>query len=168
MQSSHAHRQYTTTQFAALDRGKLLLMMYEGAINFLKHAKLGMEAKDYVKLAKYLNKAQAVIAELANTLDFQAGGQVAKDLSRLYEFMLFYLTEANIEKNPQKIQRVIRLIERVSSAYHEVISRPDFVLPEKTNASTGPQISTSAQRPQQNKPAPISSMAEGQTIRVAL
>ena len=40
---------------------------------------------------------------------------------RLYDFMLYYLTEANLHKDPQKIQRVIKLMETISDAYHEII-----------------------------------------------
>jgi flagellar protein FliS len=96
-------------------------MMYDGGINFLKHAKDGLESKDIVKFARFLSKGQAIIAELMNTLDFETGGQIAKDLDRLYDFMLFYLTEANLQKDPKKIQRVINLLETIANAYREII-----------------------------------------------
>ncbi len=98
--------------------------MYEGAIKFLKQSKAGLEANDMAKFCRFLSKSQAIIAELMNTLDFEKGGSIAKDLDRLYDFMLFYLTEANLEKNPEKIQRVINLLETIAGAYREVIEGP--------------------------------------------
>jgi flagellar protein FliS len=121
MYSKKAHKQYTNVHVSTVDRGRLLLMLYDGCTKFLKHAKAGLEAKDIPKFARFLSKAQAIISELMLTLDFEKGGDVAKDLDRLYDFMLFYLTEANLEKNVEKLQKVIDLVEIIASAYREVI-----------------------------------------------
>ena len=121
MYTKQAHDQYKTVQFTTIDRGRLLLMMYDGGLKFLHHAKDALEARDLGKFSRFLSKAQAVIAELMNTLDFEKGGKIAKDLDRLYDFMLFYLTEANLHKDPQKIHRVIKMMETISDAYHEII-----------------------------------------------
>jgi flagellar protein FliS len=96
-------------------------MMYEGAIKFLKQAKAGLEDNDIAKFCRFLSKAQAIIAELMNTLDFEKGGTIARDLDRLYDFMLFYLTEANLYRDAQRIAKVISLIDTIYSAYKEII-----------------------------------------------
>jgi flagellar protein FliS len=121
MYSKLAQKQYTNVQVSTVDRGRLLLMLYDGAIKFLKQAKAGLENKDIPKFARFLSKAQAIISELMLTLDFEKGGDVAKDLDRLYDFMLFYLTEANLEKDPEKVQRVIDLVHIIANAYREVV-----------------------------------------------
>lgn len=121
MYQKRASQSYQSVQVTTIDRGKLLLMMYDGAIKFLNHAKDGLEASDIPKFARFLSKSQAIIAELLNTLDFEKGGEIAKDLDRLYDFMLFYLTEANLQKDPVKIGRVIALLEIVADAYREII-----------------------------------------------
>lgn len=127
MYSKLAHKQYTNVHISTVDRGRLLLMLYDGCIKFLKHAKAGLETKDIPKFARFLSKAQAIISELMLTLDFEKGGEIARDLDRIYDFALFYLTEANLEKNPNKIQRVIELVDTIASAYRDIIegtSRP--------------------------------------------
>ena len=105
-------------------------MMYDGALKFLGHAKDGLEAKDLQKFARFLSKSQAIIAELMNTLDFEKGGDIARDLDRLYDFMLFYLTEANIQKDVKKIERVMGLIETIGGAYREIIEGKSVNLEE--------------------------------------
>ena len=122
MYSKSAHQQYKSVQISTIDRGRLLLMMYDGGIKFLKQAKTGLEGQDIPKFARFLSKAQAVIAELSNTLDFEKGGKIARDLDRLYDFMMFYLTEANLEKDPKKIARVIELLQKIADAYREILS----------------------------------------------
>ncbi|MCB0310985.1 MAG: flagellar export chaperone FliS [Bdellovibrionales bacterium] len=121
MYGKNAHSTYQNVQVTTTDRGRLLLMMYEGAIKFLKQSRAGLETNDMQKFCRFLSKAQAIIAELMNTLDFEKGGTIARDLDRLYDFMLFYLTEANLYRDPKRITRVIGLIETIYSAYKEII-----------------------------------------------
>ena len=96
-------------------------MMYEGAIKFLKLSVVGLQEKDIPKFCRYLSKGQAIIAELMNTLDFEKGGEIARDLDRLYDFMLFYLSEANLYRDEARITKVIALIDTIYSAYREII-----------------------------------------------
>jgi flagellar protein FliS len=121
MYGKNPHAAYQTVQVTTTDRGRLLLMMYEGAIKFLKQARSGLEEDDIAKFCRFLSKGQAIIAELMNTLDFEKGGTIARDLDRLYDFMLFYLTEANLYRDAQRITKVIALIDTIYSAYKEII-----------------------------------------------
>jgi flagellar protein FliS len=121
MYGKNPHATYQAVQVTTTDRGRLLLMMYEGAIKFLKQAKAGLEDNDIAKFCRFLSKGQAIIAELMNTLDFEKGGTIARDLDRLYDFMLFYLTEANLYRDAQRIAKVISLIDTIYSAYKEII-----------------------------------------------
>jgi flagellar protein FliS len=121
MYGKNAHATYHTVQVTTTDRGRLLLMMYEGAIKFLRQSKAGLEANDIPKFCRFLNKGQAIIAELMNTLDFEKGGQIARDLDRLYDFMLFYLTEANLHRDVKRVAKVVSLLDIIYSAYKEII-----------------------------------------------
>ncbi len=121
MYGKNAHNAYQTVQVTTTDRGRLLLMMYEGAIKFLRQAKAGLEEKDIAKFCRFLSKGQAIIAELMNTLDFEKGGSIARDLDRLYDFMLFYLTEANLHRDAQRVAKVVELLDTIYSAYKEII-----------------------------------------------
>ena len=121
MYGKNAHSVYQTQQVTTADKGRLLLMMYEGAIKFLRQSKAGLEAGDIPKFCRFLSKGQAIIAELMNTLDFEKGGKIAQDLDRLYDFMLFYLTEANIHQDAERIEKTISLINTIYSAFKEII-----------------------------------------------
>lgn len=121
MYGKNPHDAYQAVQITTTDRGRLLLMMYEGAIKFLKLSVVGLQEKDIPKFCRYLSKGQAIIAELMNTLDFEKGGEIARDLDRLYDFMLFYLSEANLYRDEARITKVISLIDTIYSAYREII-----------------------------------------------
>lgn len=126
MYANSPHKQYQSVQVTTTDRGRLLLMMYDGGLKFLRQAKAGLEANDVAKFCRFLCKGQAIITELMNTLDFEKGGDIARDLDRLYDFMLFYLTEANLYRDPKRVEKVIELLNTVYSAYREIIiERPN-------------------------------------------
>ena len=142
MYSKLAHKQYHNVHVSTVDKGRLLLMLFDGCLKFLKHAKVGLETKDLSKFAKYLSKSQAIISELMLTLDFDKGGGIARELDSLYDFMLFYLTEANIEKSSDKIQKVIDLLATITAAYREVIEGEASTSGSKEPLSTEDALAT--------------------------
>ncbi len=147
MYSKNAHTAYQSVQVTTTDRGRLLLMMYDGGLKFLRQAKAGLENNDVAKFCRFLTKGQAIIAELMNTLDFEKGGEIARDLDRLYDFMLFYLTEANLYRDTKRVDKVIELLDQVYSAYREIIlNRPQVAEvsgEEKKDKKDGPRLGIS-------------------------
>jgi len=115
-------RQYQQVQLATADRGRLLLLMFEGALTFLAQARAGLEAGDIERFAHYLGRAQAVIAELMHTLDHKAGGAIAGNLERLYQFMLDHLVEGNLQKSPRHVAQVSHILDIITGAYREVLA----------------------------------------------
>ncbi len=114
-------RQYQQAQFQTVDRGQLLLMMYDGGDRFLAQAEQQLAGGDVPGFLHALGRAQAVIAELLSTLDHQRGGEVARNLDRLYRFMLDHLTEANLAKSVRHVGQVRRIFGIIGGAYREVL-----------------------------------------------
>ena len=114
-------RHYQRMQLATADRGRLLLLMFEGALRFLALAQAAVEQGDLAQFGTQLARAQAVIAELMHTLDHKAGGEIATNLERLYRFMLDHLVEANLQKSREHIRQVWRLLDIIAGAYREIL-----------------------------------------------
>jgi flagellar secretion chaperone FliS len=126
MQAQQYANRYTQAQVTSVDRKQLLLL--DGGLTFLRRARAGLAAGNLNEYAENLRRAQAVISELLSTLDHEAGGQIAADLARLYEFMLFHLTEGNAKKSVQHLDDVERVLATVADAYHQIIDgRPATV-----------------------------------------
>ena len=117
----NSYEQYKTVQANTADRGKLLMMLFDGCLNFLNLTKEGFEENDAMKSAKYMSKSQAIISELMNTLSFKHNKELAQNLAGLYEFMLYYLTLANLEKSPAKVDKVIELFGTIAGSYREIV-----------------------------------------------
>ena len=116
-----AAQRYQQTQVATSDRGRLLLLMFDGGLKFLAQARAGLEAGDLARFAHSLGRSQAVIAELMHTLDHKAGGEIAANLERLYTFMLDHLVQANLEKSVRHVEQVHRLLDIIAGAYREIL-----------------------------------------------
>lgn len=117
-------RRYTEAQVASVDRHRLLLLVFEGGMTFLGRARSALDAGDMLRFAEAISKSQAVIAELLGSLDHQQGGDIAKELARLYEFMQHHLTEANARKSVQHVDEVERVLGIIAGAYREILERP--------------------------------------------
>lgn len=118
--NSAAHlKQYQQTQIQTATPEKLLIMLYNGAINFLNKAKVYIEQKDYAQTNTFLLKAQAIISEFMNTIDWDPNPEFAQNLYSLYEFMNNTLIQANINKDSEKIDVVIDLLKTLKSAWEE-------------------------------------------------
>lgn len=106
----------TTTQ----TRGRLVVLLYEGAIKFLKQAKRELQAGNYAAKGTYINKAMDILNELDASLNMEAGGEVAANLRRLYKFMFRHLNEANTHRDPQRIQDVIDCLTDLNEGWKAV------------------------------------------------
>lgn len=123
MKTQLAHRQYIATQVATADRLQIVVMLYDGAISFLTQAKEKMKAKDAPGKGLLISRALDIIAELNASLNFQAGGEVARNLFHLYNFMTAHLTKANLNWDLKALEEVLGLLKQLRSSWVEVAQR---------------------------------------------
>ena len=121
MQAQGYAARYAEAQVNVVDRERLLLLVFEGGTKFLRLSRETLAAGDSVGFAEYLARSQAIIAELLGTLDHRAGGAIATDLARLYEFMLFHLTEANAFRSLRHIDEVIQVFGIIAASFREAL-----------------------------------------------
>jgi flagellar protein FliS len=115
---------YRAVWISGMDRGRLLLAMYEGALGFLHQAAAAMDEGDVDRFSHALSRAQSVISELMATIDRRPSPHLASMLERLYDFMLFQLAEANLARDAAPVRHVARLLGRIHDAYQQVIAHP--------------------------------------------
>jgi flagellar protein FliS len=66
---------------------ELVVMLYDGAIRFMQEAREAIGRKDVVARTEATRRALDVIAELQNTLNLTEGGDIARELDRLYTYI---------------------------------------------------------------------------------
>ncbi len=111
---------YQQTAIGTQSKGRLIVMLYDGAIKFMKLAIRELEAGDHAAKGQYINRAQDVIDELNAVLDMEAGGEIASNLRKLYLFMHRRLNEANAKRDPQMIREVITLMEELNQSWRAI------------------------------------------------
>ena len=111
---------YQETAVTTQTKGRLIVMLYDGAIKFLKMALKEIEAENAEQKGKYINKALDILFELNTVLDIDGGGEVAANLRSLYTYMVRRLNEGNIEQDSNRIEEVIKLLEELNQSWKAI------------------------------------------------
>ena len=120
MNQANAYNAYKNNSVMTASPNKLVIMLYDGAIKNLKLAEMAIEEKQIEKVNNYIIKAQNIIAEFMTTMNFEAGGDIAKDLYQLYEYMYNRLIRANIDKDIIAIAEVKKYLEELRDTWSQI------------------------------------------------
>lgn len=116
----NATRSYEQVNYFTANPMKLVLMCYEGAIGSLKLARDSYVAGRFEAKAKALQKCMEIIHELNASLDLGKGGECAANLRSLYAYVTQALTEADLKRDIETMNRVITMLEELESAWKAV------------------------------------------------
>jgi flagellar protein FliS len=133
--------QYRQTQVTTVDKGRLIVLLYEGAVKFLREAVKAQEEGDIPAKSGFINRALDIIGELSQSLNMQDGGDIALNLKRIYQFWTDHLLRAKIVRDSQAMDDVIGMMVSLIEAWQTVcndaeVSRTARSGPEKTAAMT--------------------------------
>ena len=121
----YGQNQYRKTQVATVDRGRLIVLLYEGAISFLTKAEASLVDGDIPGAANLINRAQDIIDELNASLNMDQGGDIAANLRRLYLFMGDQLVRAKVKAESEPLRDVARMLVTLNEAWREAVSKPE-------------------------------------------
>ncbi len=113
---------YRKTQATTANRETILLMLYAGAIRFLKGAIEAGERKDLAERNRLTARTQDIVHELRSVLDFKIDGGIASELERLYTFVTSRLVSATLEHNIGHLREALKVLETLNSAWEEAIA----------------------------------------------
>ena len=102
---------------------KVVLMLYDGSITYLKKAVEYAEAGDMKNKNIYANMARDIIVEFNNALNTKDGGEIARGLRTLYFFMNRQLMEANWNNDTQGLSEVIQLLSSLRESWQDVYNQ---------------------------------------------
>lgn len=114
-------KQYQQSQIQTASPEQILIMLYDGAIQFLNKALKSLENKDIQETHNNIISAQRIITEFMNTLDLEAGGDACKNLYSLYEYLHYRLVQANIHKKPEMVEEVLYHLKDLKETWEKAI-----------------------------------------------
>ena len=115
-----AANHYRQTQVLTATGVQLIVLLYDSAIQAVELASDGIARRHQSDKARFLGRAVGIVSELSSVLDFERGGEVAKSLYRLYDYMLSELTQANLRNDARHLDGPLRCLKEMRGAWHTV------------------------------------------------
>lgn len=155
--------QYKRMKFETASPEMLILMLYDGAIKNITQAKAIISDPTQIEVcSNSLIKAQNIITELMVSLNFDIGGEIAKNLFNIYEYVNYTLAQANINKNDDNLDVVLQMLKDLRGTWQEVIKinkeKYPNGIPEPAptpKAETAPQAPAGSQASVTNPTPPV-------------
>lgn len=120
MQRNYA-QQYRQSQLEGAvmdaDPHKLVALLLSGACERIRLAEICLERGEPARKGKAIGEACAIVGHLSGSLDHEAGGEIAANLSSLYDYVLRRLTEANLHNDPAALRECLELLGEIDSAW---------------------------------------------------
>ncbi|MCQ4276328.1 flagellar export chaperone FliS [Stutzerimonas degradans] len=121
MNAMAAMRQYqqvgVKAQVTEADPHRLIQMLMQGGLDRISQARGAMEREAYPEKGVLIGKAINIIGGLRDVLDKEAGGELATNLERLYEYMTMRLFEASRHNDVSKLDEVAKLLSEIKSGW---------------------------------------------------
>lgn len=104
-------------------QGKLVVMLYEGAISNLEKAMALVHEEGKIKPSEieaygnYIQKVMDIISELQVSLNMDQGGEIAKNLMSLYVYFNQVLLQATSSHDKEKLEFVRKMMSELHSSW---------------------------------------------------
>jgi len=114
---------YLENMVANANPVRLVIMLYEKAINCLENALELRDTEDFdMQKSKYeeMGRALEIISVLDAILDMEKGGEIAKNLREIYRSLMDELTYQMLKEDKERLEKVIKILKNLKSAWEEV------------------------------------------------
>lgn len=119
MLQKQGYAAYANNKVTTASPADLVLMLYEGAIKFCNIAIVAVESNDIEKAHTNIMKAQKIIIEFQASLDYKYS--TAKDFNEVYTYLLARLREANLKKDKEILEEVLKHLRTMRDTWKEVM-----------------------------------------------
>lgn len=130
---------YTKVDVETASQGKLIVMLFNGAIKRAEEAKRQLERGQNAAVHNNLIRAQDILAELRGALNMKAG-EIAENLDRIYEYLQHLLITANVKKDTKPIDESVALMTQMRDTWEEVFANLGKEQPAHAAAPPAPRI----------------------------
>ncbi len=114
---------YRKTSVQSSSPLELVVMLYDGAIRFVLEARDAIARNDVRARTTAVSRALAIVAELQNTLNVKEGGEVARELDRLYAYMNTRLFEITAKADDHAAQEVHKLLVTQREGWAQIAAK---------------------------------------------
>jgi len=120
--TGNAYVAYNNSVMHATGRkDRILLMLYDGALKFVRFARIGIEEKSPKIRGENISKVMSIITELDYALDREIKDPLTENLSSLYQYMIERLTVANINNDLHALDEAERILSELRDGFEKAI-----------------------------------------------
>lgn len=114
-------KQYQKSSIETASREQILIMLYDGAIQFLNKAKIAIANNEIENAHNNLMGAQNIIHEFINSMDREVAPQLAENLISLYEYFIRRLVHANLKRDISAVDEVLGYLKNLKATWEKAI-----------------------------------------------
>lgn len=118
--------QYKRQEIQTATPGKLIVMLYDGALKNISAAKDAYHAEDFKRKSDAITKVQDIVMELMNALNLEQGGEIARNLQSLYVYVLQRLLDADTNKNLLALEESRKILSELRDAYAAIVKKNGY------------------------------------------
>lgn len=96
---------------------RLVQMLMEGFLERIAFAKGNIDRKEIAKKGENISRAITIVNGLQSSLNKEAGGELAENLSNLYDYMSLRLVLANSNNDISMLDEVANLMLEIKSGW---------------------------------------------------
>ena len=112
---NNPYAQYQNQNIATAPPEKLLIMLYDGAIKFLRQSLTALDSKKYDDFSYFISRTQDIISELMVTLNMDY--EISKNLYQLYDYYMYRLIHGSVKKERDAIEEVLKSLEELREVW---------------------------------------------------
>lgn len=137
-----AQQAYKTTSVQTASQGKLIIMLFEGAIRFMNQFSEDVRERRIESAHNNSIKAQRIMTELIIALDHSKGGDVSRAIENAYDDIRRRMTVSNIRKDTAVADTVIADLDQFRETWVQVFKKVDLEAIGSKPSMTGVSIKT--------------------------
>ena len=119
MLANQGYAAYANNKIMTASPAELTLILYDGAIKFCNIAISAIEEENVQKAHTNIIKVERIIEEFQATLDHKY--PVAKDFDEVYNYLMIRLREANMKKDKEILEEVLKHLRTMRDTWKEVM-----------------------------------------------
>lgn len=99
---------------------RIIQMMFAGGLERLAQSRYAIENRDMNNKGLFIGKAIGIVNGLNNSLNMDEGGEIAGNLSQLYDFIIMKVTEANLKNDTQAIDDAVAVLRTLKEGWDAI------------------------------------------------
>ena len=108
---------YQKSTFDMSNNVRIISLLFDGAINYIKLGRVKMGEQNIAGKGHYIGKATAIVGELTSSLNMEEGGEIARNLRRLYDFVLDRLLKANLKNDVAALDEAEKVLQTLREGW---------------------------------------------------